>query len=203
MTEQQLSNRNMMGIFVLIAMGLGPLAALSIGKHVADDETIARAQAGAKNYEAPDLYPDSAYGLPTLTGAAAETKVDDITANSALFSDYRRAVQESGFGDVLNGPGPFTVFVPTDQAFAQLSDAQREDLFKDKNKLVKMLSAHVVQGRLSATDLLQRRHVETIGGRSIPIDQGGKSMSFGSAAIINTNLVAGNGVVHIVDGLNL
>ena len=60
-----------------------------------------------------------------------------------------------------------------------------------------------VRGRLSATDLLQLRQVDTIAGRTVPIDRAGSAMSFGSADIIKTNLVAGNGVVHFVDGLNL
>jgi uncharacterized surface protein with fasciclin (FAS1) repeats len=203
MTQRQLSKRNMIGIAVLVAMGLGPLAALSIGERVADEETLARAQAGARNFEPPDRYPDSAFGLPKLTGAAAETTVNNFGTDSSLFSDYRKAVQESDFGEVLEGPGPFTVFVPVDDAFAQLSDAQRKDLFGDKDKLVQLLSDHVVLGRLSATDLIQMDRVDTLGGRAIPIDQGGNAMSFGNADIIKTNLVAGNGVVHIVDGLNL
>ena len=203
MTNRDLSKRNLLWIALVLAMGLGPLAAFSLGQRFADEETLARAEAGGKNYEPPDLYPDSAYGLPQLTGAAAETTVRDVTANAALFDQYRRAVDDSGFGKVLEGPGPFTVFVPIDDAFARLNDSQRDALFADKDKLVQLLSDHVVRGRLSATDLLQLRQVDTIAGRTVPIDRAGSAMSFGSADIIKTNLVAGNGVVHFVDGLNL
>lgn len=203
MTKHDTSNRNFIWIAAVLAMGLGPLAAFSLGQRFADDETMARAEAGDRNYEPPNLYPDSSYGLPELTGKAADTTVRDITANAGLFDDYRRAVADAGFGKVLDGPGPLTVFVPTDHAFDRLDESQREKLFSDEGKLVAVLSNLVVRDRLSATDLLQRERVQTIGGKSVPIDTGGKSMSFGSADIIKTNLVAGNGVVHIIDGLNL
>jgi len=203
MTKRHISQRNLLWTAVVLAMGLGPLAAFSLGQRFADEETLARAEAGGKNYEPPERYPDSAYGLPELTGAAAETTVRDVMADAALFDQYRRAVEGSSLGDVLEGPGPFTVFVPVDDAFERLNDSQRDALFGDEESLVQLLSNHIVRGRLSATDLLQLRQVDTIAGRSVPIDSAGSAMTFGSADIIKTNLIAGNGVVHFVDGLNL
>ncbi len=202
-TQSNPGRRNLIWIAVMLAMGLGPLAAFSIGERYASEETMARAEAGRRNYDPPDRYPDAHYGLPDLEGEAAETTVRDITGNSALFEQYRAAVEQAGFGDVLEGPGPFTLFVPLDDAFTELPDAERQSLFEDDDKLLRMLSNHVVVGRLSATDLLQRRHVDSIGGQRIDIDKGGQSITYGNADIVQTDLVAGNGVVHIVDSLNL
>jgi uncharacterized surface protein with fasciclin (FAS1) repeats len=198
-----MTSRKLIRLGIILAVVVGPLAALSIGKRVADEETLARAEAGARNYEAPDRFPDASYGLPELEGAAAETTVRDITDGAALFDRYSSAVKQAGFGDVLEGPGPLTVFVPTDHAFAQLSESERQGLFADSDKLVQMLGNHVARGRLSATDLLQREHVDTLGGQRIALNKGGRGISFGDADIVRTDLVAGNGVVHIVDGINL
>jgi uncharacterized surface protein with fasciclin (FAS1) repeats len=203
MTEHENRNRNVVWIAAVLAMGLGPLAAFSIGQRYAGEETMTRAEAGHRSYEAPDRYADAYYGLPELEGAAGRTTVRDITADSALFEHYRDAVDRSGFGKVLEGPGPLTLFVPVDHAFAQLSESERNALFADSDRLVQMLSNQVVRGRLAATDLIQRDHVDTIGGRRVALEQGGHAVSFGDADIVKTDLVAGNGVVHIIDGLNL
>ena len=198
-----MTSRKLIRLGIILAVVVGPLAALSIGKRVADEETLARAEAGARNYEAPDRFPDASYGLPELEGAAAETTVRDITDGAALFDRYNSAVKQAGFADVLEGPGPLTVFAPTDHVFAQLSESEREGLFADSGKLVQMLSNHVARGRLSATDLLQRDHVDTVGGQRVTLGNDGQATTFGDADIVRTDLVAGNGVVHIVDGVNL
>jgi len=198
-----MTSRKLIRLGIILAVVVGPLAALSIGKRVADEETLARAEAGARNYEAPDRFPDASYGLPELEGAAAETTVRDITDGAALFDRYNSAVKQAGFADVLEGPGPLTVFAPTDHAFGQLSESEREGLFADSGKLVQMLSNHVARGRLSATDLLQRDHVDTVGGQRVTLGNDGQATTFGDADIVRTDLVAGNGVVHIVDGVNL
>lgn len=203
MTQHQHSNRNRVWIAAVVAMGLGPLAAFSLGQRFADEETMARAEAGDRNYDPPGRYADAYYGLPELEGAAAETTVRDITGGSALFDRYSSAVEQSGFGDVLEGPGPLTVFAPTDHAFARLSDSQRQRLLDNKDKLTQLLSNHIARGRFSATDLLQREYIDTIGGERVALERGGQSLSLGGANIVKTDLVAGNGVVHIVDGLNL
>jgi uncharacterized surface protein with fasciclin (FAS1) repeats len=126
----------------------------------------------------------------------------DITAESALFETYHRAVTEADFGGVLNGPGPFTLFVPTDEAFAKLANARRQQLESGGNEAIAMLSDHVVRGRLAATDLMQRGRVETLSGNEVAVT-GGDALHFGKARIIKSNLVAGNGIVHVVDSLNL
>lgn len=203
MTEQSLYKRNLTALGLLLVIGLGPLAALSFGSRYADEETLARAEAGDRNYDPPGILADSSFGLPNLAGAAAQTTVVDITENDALFDDFSRALEMANMKEVLQGPGPVTVFAPTDMAFQQLPQAERKALLEDPSRLVDVLSRHVVHAELSATDLLQRDEVETLGGESVQVDRSGTAISVGGADIVQSNLAAGNGVVHIVDALNL
>lgn len=203
MTEQSLYKRNLTALGLLLVIGLGPLAALSFGSRYADEETLARAEAGDRNYDPPGIFADSSFGLPNLAGAAAQTTVVDITENDALFDDFSRALEMANMKEVLQGPGPVTVFAPTDMAFQQLPQAERKALLEDPSRLVDVLSRHVVHAELSATDLLQRDEVETLGGESVQVDRSGTAISVGGADIVQSNLAAGNGVVHIVDALNL
>lgn len=203
MTKDTLYKRNLMAGGLLLVIALGPLAAFTLGNRFADEETLLRAEAGDRNYEQPGRYPDRFFGLPELVGAAAGTTVLDVTRGDALFEQFNHALREADFRDVLRGPGPLTVFVPTDEAFRKLPEQQRRQLFDNKEKLVQLLSNHVVRDRLAFTDLRVRDQVETIGGETVPITFGGSELGFGSADVIKPNLVAGNGVVHIVDSLNL
>jgi uncharacterized surface protein with fasciclin (FAS1) repeats len=204
MTQDSLTKRNLTGLALLLVIGLGPLAALSIGSHYASKETLMRAEAGDRNYEKPERYPDWSYGLPNLVGAAAGTTVLDVTRGSALFDNFNHALSKAKFKDVLRGPGPVTVFVPTDDAFEKLSPQQRQALFNDQNRLTDFLSNHVVRGKLAATDLLRRDQVQTLGGKIVPVGgTGDAAIGFGDANIVQSDLAAGNGVVHFVDSVTL
>jgi hypothetical protein len=203
MTERSLYKRNLTGLALLLVIALGPLAALSFGSRYADEETLARAEAGDRNYDPPGRFADAYFGLPKLTGAAAQTTVLDITENDALFQSFMQALETANMTQVLEGPGPMTVFAPTDMAFQQLTQAEREALLESPERLVEVLSRHVVHAELSATDLLQRKRVNTLGGEAMQIDRGGTAISIGNADIVQPDLAAGNGVVHIVDALNL
>jgi uncharacterized surface protein with fasciclin (FAS1) repeats len=176
---------------------------LSFGSRYADEETLARAEAGDRNYDPPGRFADAYFGLPKLTGAAAQTTVLDITENDALFQTFMQALETANMTQVLEGPGPMTVFAPTDMAFQQLTQVEREALLESPERLVEVLSRHVVHAELSATDLLQRERVNTLGGEAMQIDRGGTAISIGNADIVQPDLAAGNGVVHIVDALNL
>ncbi|WP_295878522.1 fasciclin domain-containing protein [uncultured Thiohalocapsa sp.] len=203
MTEESMKKRNLTGLALLLVIALGPLAALSFGSRYADEETLARAEAGDRNYDPPGIFADSYFGLPKLVGAAAQTTVSDITEHDALFQTFTQALETAGMTEVLQGPGPLTVFAPTDKAFRDLPTAEREALLNDPGRLVDVLSRHVVHAKLSATDLLQRDQVKTLGGETMPVSRGGTAITIGGADIVQSNLAAGNGVVHIVDAVNL
>jgi len=201
MTEKQpfyTKHRN--ALIVILVLGLGPLTALTFGSKYADEETIERAQAGAENIEPEDRY--EAYELSEQTGDLGEGTVLDVTADSAVFEQFQQLVKEAEMTDLLKGKGPFTVFVPTDEAFAKLSEERKEVLVNDRAEMKDLVSNHIVRGLLGAADLLQTQQVETLGGRDVDIGSGGR-LSFGDAEIIKSNLVAGNGVVHIIDALAL
>jgi uncharacterized surface protein with fasciclin (FAS1) repeats len=204
MKQETLQKRNRMGLAAVVIIALFPLALLTLGPRFATEEMEERAEAGERNNEPAQRFPDSAYGLPQVTGAAADTTVVDVTRDSGLFQRFNDALQQAGFEQVLNGPGPLTLFAPTDEAFEALPAEQRDALLQDRERLTALLSNHIVRGRLSATDLLQRDQVQTLGGETLRIDAGGgPAISFGNADIVRADLVAGNGVVHIVDSLNL
>ena len=180
---------------LLLIVALGPLAALSIGSKVADEETRARANAGLENYQPPDLFAD--YEPPEVSG---DSTVVDITAGSALFKTFQQSLEAAGMDEVLKGDGPFTVFAPLDSAFASLSREQRDAMLSDQDRLAKVLSRHIVTGKLGMTDLIQKEEVRTIGGEAVAIGHGsGPNLVFGDANIVKGNLAAGNGLVHVVD----
>lgn len=184
-----------------LVLALGPLTALTFGSKYADEETLARAEAGDRNYDSPG--PFAAYDPPKAVGAADGSTVLDITRDAALFSDFERAVEQAGMLQVLKEDGPFTLFVPTNSAFDALPSERRQALMQDQQALVDLVSNHVVRARLGITDLLQADQAETISGKPLELSAPGAQLSVGGAEIIKSNLVAGNGIVHVIDRLIL
>lgn len=183
-------------VFALV-ITLGPLTALTLGSKYADEETIARAEAGDRNYDAPG--PFASFDPPETSGAAADTTVLEITGDAALFSTFEQAIEQAGMVDVLKEDGPFTLFVPTNSAFDALSEGQRQALMQDQQALIGLVSNHVVRARLGITDLLQADQTETLSGKSLELNAPGSRLSVGGAEIVQSNLVAGNGIVHIIN----
>jgi uncharacterized surface protein with fasciclin (FAS1) repeats len=188
-------------IFLALAMALGPLTAFTFGNKYADEETLRRAEAGDRNYDAPG--PFEAYDPPEVIGPAADSSVLDITKNSGLFSRFEQAVEQARMDDVLNEDGPFTLFVPTNSAFDALSEDQRQALQQDPQALVDLVSNHVVRARLGITDLLQSEQTQALSGKSLQLRSPHAQLNVGGAEIVLSNLVAGNGIVHVVDRLIL
>lgn len=184
--------------FILI-IALGPLTALTFGSKYADEETIARAEAGDRNYDPPG--PFASYQPPQPIGTAAGSKVLDITQESALFSAFEQAVEQSGMASVLDEDGPFTLFVPTNAAFEALPADQRQALRDNSQAGVELVSNHVVRGRLSMTDLMQAKNTEALSGKSLQLGTPGAQLSVEGAEILQGNLVAGNGIVHVIDAV--
>ncbi|MBK5929808.1 fasciclin domain-containing protein [Halochromatium salexigens] len=183
-------------VFALV-LALGPLTALTLGSKYAGEETIARAEAGDRNYDAPG--PFAAYDPSSTSGAAADTTVLDITQNTALFQQFEQAIEQAGLIDVLKEDGPFTLFVPTNSAFDALSADQRQALMQDQQALIDLVSNHVVRARLGITDLLQADQTETLSGKSLELSAPGSRLSVGGSEIVQSNLVAGNGIVHVIN----
>jgi uncharacterized surface protein with fasciclin (FAS1) repeats len=130
---------------------------------------------------------------------AADIVDTAITAGS--FKTLVAAVQAAGLVDTLKGKGPFTVFAPTDEAFAKLPKGTVEDLLKPENKakLVAILTYHVVAGKVMAADVAGKKIMaKSVQGSEITVD-GTKGVMVDNATVVKADIVADNGVIHVID----
>lgn len=130
--------------------------------------------------------------------ASAQTIVD-VATNDPQFSSLVDAVVAQDLVDTLNSDGPFTVFAPTNDAFADLPAYVGNALADDPDLLTDILLYHVVAGELMATDVLAERHIETVQGESLRVKLRGGDPYIDNSAIVATDVVAENGVVHVID----
>jgi uncharacterized surface protein with fasciclin (FAS1) repeats len=137
----------------------------------------------------------------TLAMAASTVSAADIveTAVSAgQFKTLVKAVQAAGLVDTLKGPGPFTVFAPTDAAFAKLPPGTLESLLKDKQKLASILTYHVVPGKVTAAEV-KPGQVKTVQGQSLTLTKDGRAVMVNDANVTSADVMASNGVIHVID----
>ena len=113
-----------------------------------------------------------------------------------------RPVQAAGLVETLSSPGPFTVFAPTDAAFAKLPAGTIDSLLKDIPKLTAVLTYHVVPGKVMAADVVKSTSAKTVQGQSITIDTR-DGVQVDNAKVMTTDVVADNGVIHIIDQVML
>ena len=131
--------------------------------------------------------------------AAQAADIVDTAVSAGSFKTLVAAVQQAGLVDTLKGPGPFTVFAPTDEAFAKIPKAQLDALLKDKAALTKVLTYHVVPGKVMAGDVKAGK-VATVEGDSLTLGtQGGVSVD--RAKVVKADIVADNGVIHVIDSV--
>ena len=109
------------------------------------------------------------------------------------------ALQAAGLVQTLKGPGPFTVFAPTDEAFAKIPKADLDALLKDKAKLAAVLSYHVFAGNANSSDLRQLKDLSTVQGGRIKIEASKTSLKMDSATVVKADVPASNGIIHVVD----
>ncbi len=133
--------------------------------------------------------------LGALTAKAADIVDTAIAAGS--FKTLVTAVQAAGLVETLKGPGPFTVFAPTDEAFAKIPKDKLDALLKDKNALTAVLTYHVVPGKVMAADV-KAGQVKTVQGGAITVStQGGVKVD--NANVVKTDISTSNGVIHVID----
>jgi uncharacterized surface protein with fasciclin (FAS1) repeats len=138
--------------------------------------------------------------VAALSAAALAAQAKDIvdTAVSAgTFKTLATALTAAGLVDTLKGPGPFTVFAPTDAAFAKVPKADLDALLKDKAKLTAVLTYHVVPGKVMAKDVKAGK-VKTVQGSEITVATMG-GVTVDGAKVTATDIVADNGVIHVID----
>ena len=137
--------------------------------------------------------------------ASAETKTtgNDIVAvasSAGNFNTLVAALKAAGLVETLRGPGPFTVFAPTDEAFAKLPKGTVENLLKpeNKDKLVAILTYHVVPGKVMAADVTTMK-AKTVNGQELNVKVADGTVTVDNAKVIKTDVVTSNGVIHIID----
>ncbi len=122
----------------------------------------------------------------------------ETATTAGSFKTLVAAVQAAGLGDTLSGPGPFTVFAPTDEAFAKLPAGTVQGLLNDIPKLTQILTFHVLPGKLMATDVVKLTSARTVQGQNLTIaSQNGVTIN--GANVITPNIETDNGVIHVID----
>jgi uncharacterized surface protein with fasciclin (FAS1) repeats len=122
----------------------------------------------------------------------------DIAVQAGSFKTLVQAVQAAGLVETLSGEGPFTVFAPTDEAFAQIPQETLQAVLADKEKLTAILTYHVVPGKLMAADVVRSTQLQTVQGQSITVSTEG-GVRVDDANVVQTDIEADNGVIHVID----
>ena len=131
-------------------------------------------------------------------GEMTPKTVVELAVGAEATSTLVTAVKAAGLVDVLSGAGPFTVLAPTNEAFASLPEGALEGLLADPEALAEVLKAHVIAGKAKAETVVTLDEVETLNGTySVKVSNG--NVSIGGATVVSTDLMAGNGVVHLID----
>jgi uncharacterized surface protein with fasciclin (FAS1) repeats len=138
---------------------------------------------------------------PAGAGHAEAKDIVDTAVGAGSFNTLVAAVKAAGLVDTLKGPGPFTVFAPTDEAFAKLPAGTVGDLLKpeNKDKLTGILTYHVVSGKVMAADVVNLDSAKTVQGGSLPVKVEGGAVSVGTAKVVKTDIECSNGVIHVID----
>lgn len=137
--------------------------------------------------------------------AAAKSDIVDTAVAAGSFKTLVAAVQAAGLVDTLKGAGPFTVFAPTDDAFAKLPAGTVEDLLKpeNKSKLAAILTYHVVSGKVLAKDAMKLHSAKTVNGQELTIKTEGGTVMIDGAKVVKANILCTNGVIHVIDSVVL
>jgi uncharacterized surface protein with fasciclin (FAS1) repeats len=148
------------------------------------------------------LWPTAAFvlalSLAACASAPAPTSIADTAAATPQLSTLSRLVDEAGLTETLKGPGPYTVFAPTDDAFKALPQKTRDALAADKTLLKSVLSYHVVPGKLVAADV-KNSNAKTVQGANVALAKAGTFVTIEDAVVTTPDVPATNGVVHIID----
>lgn len=138
--------------------------------------------------------------------AAADDHANDIVDTAVAagsFTTLTAALDAAGLVATLKGDGPFTVFAPTDEAFAKLPEGTVEALLQDIPKLTQILTYHVVAGTVDASEVVGLDSAETVNGERISISVDGGMVMVDSAKVVTTDIVASNGIIHVIDSVVL
>jgi len=122
----------------------------------------------------------------------------ETAMDAGSFKTLVSAVKAAGLADTLSGPGPFTVFAPNDAAFSKIPKRQLDDLLKDPKRLRSVLTYHVVNGRISSSDVSKMHSARTVQGQDLSIDSS-RGVMISDARVIQKDIRCSNGVIHVID----
>jgi len=141
--------------------------------------------------------------LSISSSAFAQSQKDivDTAVAAGNFKTLAAALEAAGLVNTLKGPGPFTVFAPTDEAFAKLPAGTVQDLLKPKNKqkLISILTYHVVAGKVMANEVVKLHAAKTVNGQDVKIMVLGGKVTADNANVVKTDIQCTNGVIHVID----
>jgi uncharacterized surface protein with fasciclin (FAS1) repeats len=145
-----------------------------------------------------------AFGVMTAR-AAADKDIIDTAITAGQFNTLAKALNAAGLVQTLKGPGPFTVFAPTDEAFAKLPPGTLESLLKEENKnqLAAILTYHVVSGEVTAADAAKLKQAKTANGKTVRLNVSNGKIMINNATVTSADVPASNGVIHIIDSVML
>ena len=141
-------------------------------------------------------------GMASVTADEPGTKdIVDTAVAAGNFKTLVTAVKAAGLVDTLKGEGPFTVFAPTDEAFAKIPEDKLQTLLKDKKALTAVLTYHVVSGKVMAADVIKLDSAKTVQGQSLGIVTKDGKVTINGVNAVKTDIVCKNGVIHVIDAV--
>jgi uncharacterized surface protein with fasciclin (FAS1) repeats len=144
-------------------------------------------------------------GAAANIGAAADKDIVDTAVAAGSFKTLAKALEAAGLVETLKGAGPFTVFAPTDEAFAKLPAGTLEALLKPENKpkLQRILTSHVVTGKIMAADVARTSSAKAVSGATLAIASHDGSVTVSGARVVQADIDTTNGVIHVIDSVIL
>ncbi len=136
-----------------------------------------------------------------MSAQSASKDIVETAVAAGSFKTLATALQAAGLIETLKGKGPFTVFAPTDEAFAKIPKADLDALLKDKAKLTAVLTYHVVAGKVMAADVVKLTSAKTVQGSSAKVMVMGGKVMIDKANVVTTDIAASNGVIHVIDSV--
>lgn len=149
------------------------------------------------------------FGMIALMGATQvqadshDKDIVDVAIEAGSFTTLVQAVEAAGLVETLKGEGPFTVFAPTDEAFAAVPEDVLNSLLADTDALTAVLTYHVVPGKVMAADVVGLESAETVQGQSVTITTMNGSVMIDGATVVQADIEASNGVIHVIDAVIL
>lgn len=174
---------------VMVVIGLGVLA---VGGYL-----LMNSQNGSM--VTPTMSPTSTPVADSKVMTESNKTIVEIASENKDFTTLVAAVKAAGLAETLSGKGPFTVFAPTNAAFAKLPAGTVESVLKDKEKLTSILTYHVVAGKVLASDVVTLTSAKTVQGKDISIKVTDGKVMVNNANVVTTDIQASNGVIHVID----